>query len=158
MDRKSWEKINFKCPEESEHYSFIKSLYFNPAPGNIKSIDKIFELKIQDLRAQSQVHLATSYDWKPSGDNKIVWGKVEKPIIITVKSLRQAQPGTWRIPIKPDAEDLINLLSSLIDFTKFPFFAQAHPLQKHLVKELILYCQSLTHDGQSSSKRPKTSY
>ena len=38
-----WEKVIFKCPEESEHYSFIKSLYFNPAPGNIKSIDKIFE-------------------------------------------------------------------------------------------------------------------
>ena len=38
-----WEKVIFKCPEESEHYSFVKSLYFNPAPGNIKSIDKIFE-------------------------------------------------------------------------------------------------------------------
>ena len=38
-----WEKVIFKCPEESEHYSFIKSLYFNPAPGNIKSINKIFE-------------------------------------------------------------------------------------------------------------------
>ena len=45
---------------------------------------------------------------------KIVSGEVEKPITITVKSLRQAQPGTWRIPIKPDTEDLINLLSSLI--------------------------------------------
>ena len=86
---------------------------------------------------------------------KIVWGEVEKPIIITVKSLRQAQPGTWKIPIKQDTEDLINLLSSLVDFTKFPFFAQAHPLQK----QLILYCQSLTNDnGQSSPKRPKTSY
>ena len=90
---------------------------------------------------------------------KIVWGEVEKPIIITVKSLRQAQPGTWKIPIKQDTEDLINLLSSLVDFTKFPFFAQTHPPQKHLVKELILYCESLTNDnGQSSSKRPKTSY
>ena len=88
-----------------------------------------------------------------------VWGEVEKPIIITVKSLRQAQPGNWKITIKQDTEDLINLLLSLVDFTKFPFFAQAHPLQKHLVKELILYCQSLTHaSGQSSSKRPKTSY
>ena len=38
-----WEKVIFKCPEESEHYSYIKSLYFNPAPGNIKSIDKTFE-------------------------------------------------------------------------------------------------------------------
>ena len=90
---------------------------------------------------------------------KNIWGDVEKPIIITIKNLRQAQPGTWKIPIKPDTEDLINLLSSLVDFTKFLFFAQAHLLQKHLVEELILYCQSLTHDsGQSSSKRPKTSY
>ena len=91
--------------------------------------------------------------------SKIIWGEVEKPIIITVKSLRQAQPGTWKIPIKQDTEDLINLLSSLLDFTKFFFFAQAHLLQKHQVEELILYCQSLTHDsGQSSSKRPNTSY
>ena len=90
---------------------------------------------------------------------KSVWGEVEKPIIITIKSLGQAQPGTWKIPIKQDTEDLINLLSSLVDFTKFPFLAQAYPLQKHLVKELIIYCQSLTHDsGQSSSKRPKISY
>ena len=89
---------------------------------------------------------------------KIVWGNFEKPIIVTVRSLRQAQPGTWKIPIKENTEDLINLLSSLVDFTKFPFFTQAHPLQKHQVKELILYSQSLTHDsGQSSSKRPKTS-
>ena len=90
---------------------------------------------------------------------KIVWGEVEKPIIITVRSLRQAQPGTWKLPIKQDSEDLINLLSSLVGFTKFPFFSKSHPLEKHLVQELILYCQSLTlSTGQSSSKRPKTSY
>ena len=51
---------------------------------------------------------------------KIVWGENEQPIMITVKSLRQAQPGTWKIPIKQDTEDLINLLSSLVDFIKFP--------------------------------------
>ena len=38
-----WKKVNFKCPEESKHYSFIKSLYFNPPPENIKSINKIFQ-------------------------------------------------------------------------------------------------------------------
>ena len=38
-----WGRINFKCPEESEHYSFIENLYLNTAPGNIKSINKIFE-------------------------------------------------------------------------------------------------------------------
>ena len=30
-----WQKVNFKCPEESEHYSFIKNLYFNPPKGNV---------------------------------------------------------------------------------------------------------------------------
>ena len=38
-----WEKVNFNCPEESEHYSFIESFYFNPSPGNIKSVDNYFE-------------------------------------------------------------------------------------------------------------------
>ena len=38
-----WEKVNSKCREESEHYSSIKNLYFNPPPGNIKSMNKIFE-------------------------------------------------------------------------------------------------------------------
>ena len=38
-----WEKVIFKCPEESEQYSFIKSLYFKPSRGIIKSINKIFE-------------------------------------------------------------------------------------------------------------------
>ena len=90
---------------------------------------------------------------------KKVWLEVEKPIIVTVTSLQQAQPGTWKIPIKQDTEDPINLLSSLVEFTKFPFFNKAHPLQKQLVKELILYCQSLTlSTGQSSSERLNTSY
>ena len=146
-----WEKVNVKCPKESEHYSFIESLYFNRPPGNIMSINKIFEKKFMTYE------LNPNCIWQhPTTGNhlevtKIVWGEVEKPIIITVKSLRQAQPGTWRVPIKQDTEDLINPLSSLVDFTKFPIFAQAHPLQKHLVKEHILYCQSLTHDsGQCS--------
>ena len=90
---------------------------------------------------------------------KIVWGEDEKPIIITFRSLRQAHPGTWKIPIKQDTKDLINLLSSSVEFNKFPFFTKSHPLQKQLVKELSLYCQSLSlSTGQSSSKRPKTSY
>ena len=90
---------------------------------------------------------------------KFIWGEVEKPIIETVGSSRQAQPGTWKLPIKQDTQDLITLLSSLIEFTKFPFFNKSQPLQKQLVKELILYCQSLTiSTGQSSSKRPKTSF
>ena len=90
---------------------------------------------------------------------KIVWEEVEKPNIITVRSLRLPQPGTWKIPIKQETEGLINLLSFLVEFTKFPFLTKSHPQQKQLVEELILYCQSLTlSTGQSSSKRPKTSY
>jgi len=38
-----WTKVNFKCPEESEDYSFIRHLYFNPPPENTKSINKNFE-------------------------------------------------------------------------------------------------------------------
>ena len=38
-----WKKVNFNSPEESEHYSFIKSLYFNSPPENIKSINIFFE-------------------------------------------------------------------------------------------------------------------
>ena len=30
-----WKKFTLKCPEESEHYSFIKSLHFNPPSENI---------------------------------------------------------------------------------------------------------------------------
>ena len=90
---------------------------------------------------------------------KFVWVEVEKLNIKTVRNLQQAQPGTRKIPIKQDTEDPTNLLSSLVDFTEFPFFNNSHPLQKQLVKELILYCQSLTlSTGQSSSKRPKTFY
>ena len=90
---------------------------------------------------------------------KIVWREVEKSIMIIVRSLRQAQPGSWKIPIGQDTEDLINFLFSLVDFSKFPFFAKSHPLPKQLVMKPILYCQSLTlSTGQSISKRPKTCY
>ena len=105
------------------------------------------------------MYMATSNNWKPSGDNENCLREVEKPNIIRVRSLRQAQAGIWKIPIKQDTEKLIKLLSSLVEFTKFAIFTQSHPLQKQLVKELILDCQSLTlSTGQSNSKRPKTSY
>ena len=90
---------------------------------------------------------------------KIVWGEFEKRIILTVRTLQRSHPGTLKIPIKQDTEDLINLLSSLVEFTKLPFFNIPHPLQKQLVKEPILYRQSLTlSTGQSRSKRARTSY
>ena len=41
-----WKKVNFKCPEESEHYSLIKNFYFNPPQETIKSRNRILEKKI----------------------------------------------------------------------------------------------------------------
>ena len=38
-----WKKVKFKCSEESEHYSSIKSCYFNQPPENITSINQNFQ-------------------------------------------------------------------------------------------------------------------
>ena len=65
----------------------------------------------------------------------IVWGELGKPKIITVRSVRQSQPGTWKMPIRQDTEELINLLLSFVEFTKFSFFTKAHRPQKQLVKK-----------------------
>ena len=111
-----------------------------------------FELSLKCIRQ----HPTTGNDLEIT---KIVWGEVEKPIILTVRNLRQSQPGTWKTSIKQDTDELINILSSLVDFTKFPFLTQTHPLQDQLAKDLILDCQcSILGTGQSSSKHPKTSY
>ena len=90
---------------------------------------------------------------------KIEWSEISDPIVVTAHSLRQLQPGNWKIPIKPGTEEQTNLLSALQEFTKFPQFRNTHPLTRHLVKELIRQCQSSTSDGQAASpKRIKTNY
>ena len=90
---------------------------------------------------------------------KIEWSEKSNPIVITAHCLRQIQPGTWKISIKPRTEELSNLLSSLQEFTKFPQFRITHPLTRYLVKELIRQCQSSFSDGQAASpKRIKTNY
>ena len=90
---------------------------------------------------------------------KIEWREISDPIVVTAHSLRQLQPGTWKIPIKPGTEEQTDLLSALQEFTKFPQFRNTHPLTRHLVKELIRRCQSSTSDGQTASpKRIKTNY
>ena len=38
-----WKKVDFKCPEQSEHYSFIESLYFNPPQEDMKNLNQVFE-------------------------------------------------------------------------------------------------------------------
>ena len=115
-----WEKVNFKCPEESEHYSFFKAFTSIRHQEKQRVSTKFSSEKFMT----HELNLKCIWQHPTTGKHleitKIVWGEVEKPIIITVKNLRQAQPGTWKIPIKQDTEALINLLSSLVDFTKFP--------------------------------------
>ena len=90
---------------------------------------------------------------------KIEWSEKSDPIVITAHSLRQLQPGNWKIPIKPGTEAQTNLFSALQEFTKFPHFKHTHPLTRHLVKELIRQCQSSTSDDHATSpKRNRTNY
>ena len=90
---------------------------------------------------------------------KIEWRETSDAIVITAHSLRQLQPGNWKILIKPGTEEQTNLLSALQEFTKFPHFKNTHPLNGHLVKELIRQCQSSTFDDQvTSPKRNKTNH
>ena len=85
---------------------------------------------------------------------KIEWREASDPIVITAHSLRQLQPGNWKLLIKPGSEEQPNLLSALQEFTKFPQFKSTHPLTRHLVKELIRQCQSPTsNDPATNSKR-----
>ena len=111
-----------------------------------------FELNIKCLWQ----HLATSSHLEIT---KIEWSEKSDPIVITAHSLRQLQPGTWKISIKSGTEELSNLLSSLQEFTKFPQFRNTHPLTRYLVKEIIRQCQSSTSDDQATGpRRNKTSY
>ena len=87
------------------------------------------------------------------------WKEISDPIVITAHSLRQLQPGNWKIPIKPGSEEQTNLLSALKEITKLPHFKNTHLLTRHLVKELILQCQLSVPDVQATSpKRNKTNY
>ena len=100
----------------------------------------------------------------PATSNHLEITKIERreasdPIVKTAHSLRQLQPGNWKIPIKPETEEQTNLLSALQDFTKIPHYKNTHPLTRHLVKQLIRQCQSSTSDDQATnSKRHKTNY
>ena len=90
---------------------------------------------------------------------KIEWSGITDPIVVTAHSLRQLQPGNWKIPIKTRNEELPDLLSDLQEFTELPHFKNTHPLTRHLVKELIRQNQfSVSDDQTTSPKRKKTSY
>ena len=111
-----------------------------------------FELNIKCLWQ----HPATSNQLEIT---KIEWREASDPIVITAHSLRQLQPGNWKLLIKPGSEEQANLLSALQYFTKFPHFKNTHPLTRQLVRELIRQCQSSTSDDQATSpKRNKTNY
>ena len=111
-----------------------------------------FELNIKCLWQ----HPATSNHLEST---KIEWGEASDPIVITAHSLRQLQPGNWKIPIKPGSEEQTNLLLALQEFMKFPSFKNTHPLTRHLVKELFSQCQSPSSDDQAKSpKRNKTNH
>ena len=111
-----------------------------------------FELNVKCLWP----HLATINHLEIT---KIEWSQVSDPIVITVHSLGQLQPGKWKIPIKPGTEVLKNLRFALQDFTKLPLFKNTHALTRHLVKELIRQCQSSVSDDQATRpKRNKTNY
>ena len=111
-----------------------------------------FENNIKCLRR----HPATSNHLETT---KKEWHEASDSIIITAQSLRQLQPGNWELLIKPGTEELASLLSALQQFTKIPQFKHAHPLTRHLVKELISQCQSPASDNQATSpKRNKPSY
>ena len=112
----------------------------------------IFELNIKCLWQ----HPGTSSHLEIT---KTEWSEKSAPIIITAHSLRQLQPGNWKNPNKPGTEEQNNLLSALQEFKKFPQFRNTHPLTRHLVKDLIRQCQSLSSDDQvPSPKRNKTNY
>ena len=111
-----------------------------------------FELNIKCLWQ----HPATSNHLETT---KIEWSEISDPIVITAHSLRQLQPGNWKIPIKPGTEEQTNLLLALQIFTKSRHFKNTHPLTRHLVKELIRQCQSSTSYAQATSpKRNEKNY
>ena len=111
-----------------------------------------FELNIKCLWQ----HPATSNHLEIT---KIEWREASDPIIITAHSLRQLQPGNWKLLIKPGSEEQTNLLTALQEFTKFPHFKNTHPLTRRLVKELIRQCQSSISDDQATRpKRNKTNH
>ena len=103
-----------------------------------------FELNIKCLRQ----HPATSNHLEIT---KIEWREASDPIVRTADSLRQLQPGNWKIPIKPGTEEQANLLSAPQDFTKFPHYKNTHSLTRRLVEELISQCQPSTSDDHATN-------
>ena len=84
---------------------------------------------------------------------KIEWSETDQPIIITVNSLRQLQPGIWKLPIRQGSQELTNLLATLLEYLVFSKSNNTHPLTSYLVKELIEHCQSLVAGDQATQPK-----
>ena len=107
-----------------------------------------FELNIKCIwqRPATKTHLEIT---------KIKWSETDQPIVITVNSLRQLQPGVWKLPIKQGSQELTNFLSALHENSVFPKFNNTHPLTRYLVRKLLQHCQSLVAGDQAT--KPKQS-
>ena len=81
---------------------------------------------------------------------KTKWSDTDQTLVITVNSLRQLQPGIWKLPIKQGSQELTNLLSALHEHSDFPKINITHPLTRYFVKGIPRHCQSLVADDQAS--------
>ena len=108
-----------------------------------------FELNIKCIRQ----HPATNNYLETT---KRQSSETDQPIVITVNSFRQLQPGIWKVPINQGSQELINLLSALNDYSVFPTIYSTHPLARYIVEELLHHGQSLvTGDQATKPKQPK---
>ena len=99
--------------------------------------------------------------WKHPATNthleiiKIEWSDTDQPLVITVISLRQLQPGIWKLPIKQGSQDVTNLLSAIHEYLVFPKIKNTHPLTRYLVKKSLQHCPSLV--ARDKDNKTKTS-
>ena len=89
----------------------------------------------------------------------ISWGDFEKPIVVTIKLLRQTKLGIRKPPINQGTKALTNNLSAFVEFKRLPHFKRDHPVQRHPVRENVLCLQILYSSSvQTSLKRIKFIY
>ena len=81
---------------------------------------------------------------------KIEWSETDQPVVITVNSLRQLQPGIWKLPIKQGSQELTNLLAALLEYSVSSRSNNTHPLTIYLVKEILKNCQPLVAGDQGT--------
>ena len=121
-----------------------------PSSCTFLSTYMILELNIKSLWC----NFATSTNLEITN---IEWTEVLHPIVITITSLKQLQPRTWKITMKPRSEVLSTPLSALQGFTNVPQYNNTNHLPKHSVKKLIRKCYSSFCDNKTANlKRTRT--